>query len=560
MLKFTSSIVICLIFSQLLYPNTADWSRDALIPKGENRENIFNLSIDELKLARSNGLIHAQVYPVNISGLLIPYRPLMNVLNSDSQNPLKLWLYEIGKDVTGFYTESDFYKWLGLSENKSENEPEVYKIPFPNGSRDNFYIGAGLIKTPLGDGLTFSCFTCHAQNLFGRVVVGLTNKRPRANHLFHLAIKTIPHVPTILFKKSSDATDLETEMFVRTKNNLKSVYTKDPETLGLDTSLSQVALSLSRRNADDYATKSSEFEENPRENELERHIADSKPMPWWNVKYKTRWLADGSIVEGNPIFTNFLWNEIGRGSDLHDLEKWMNENQKKIDDLTATVFSTQAPLWTDFFLTNSIDINKAKRGEKIFIHSCANCHGNYEKAWNDHSKIYSDVEILKTLRVVYHEKTPVKDVGTDPGRYQGMKYFAESLNNLAISKKMKTVVVPQVGYVPPPLVGIWARYPYFHNNSIPNLCQLLNPPNQRTKIFVQGPSLNAKTDYDMDCVGYPLGKKMPSDWWSDEEAIYDTTKIGLSNAGHYKMLVNEDGSEKYTLSDKKDLIEFLKTL
>ena len=128
--------------------------------------------------------------------------------------------------------------------------------------------------------------------------------------------------------------------------------------------------------------------------------------------------------------------------------------------------------------------------------------------------------------MIYHESTQVKDVGTDPGRFEGMKYFADDLNRLAISKWMKTKVVPQEGYVPNPLVGIWARYPYLHNNSIPNLCDLMTPPEKRTKVFYQGPSANAATDFDSDCLGYPVGDKIPKPWKTAERK-FDVTREGL---------------------------------
>ena len=376
-----------------------------------------------------------------------------------------------------------------------------------------------------------------------------------------MARGSVPHLPTLLFQLGSKATREEAQMFDRTKKNLVAVDALEPQVLGLDTSLSQIALSLARRNDDEYATKSKYFEEHPRDNELRRKIVDSKPMPWWNVKYKTRWLADGSIIEGNPIYTNFLWNEIGRGTDLKILEKWMKENQETIAELTAAVFATEAPRWTDFNGLKKIDIEKAKRGENIFEMSCSSCHGSYEKGWSrsDAAQL-SYVDLIKTERVLYHEKTPVKDVGTDPARYEGMKYFAENLNRLAISKTMKTTVVPQKGYVPPPLVGIWSRYPYMHNNSIPNLCALVTPPEQRPKTFVQGPSLNIATDYDQDCVGYPIGNKMPAAWKNDKEATFNANISGLSNKGHYEMFLDAYGKEAFTLEEKMDLIEFLKTL
>lgn len=539
----------------------ADWTREARIDEGTNRENIFNLSELELAQIKEKGYNHAGNYPVSVTGLLIPYRPLLNFLESNPSNPLRKLFYELGRDLSGYRSEKALFEWLGLFENNTQNETGIYKIPYPNGKKDNFYLGAGLVDVNGVKGLTFSCYTCHSNFLFGKIVVGLTNKRPRANEFFHMARGFVPYIPNAIFQLGSEATKAETAMFDRTKKNLVSVGITMPQVLGLDTSLSQIALSLNLRNPDAYATKSKYYEKHPRPNELSRKIVDSKPMPWWNVKYKTRWLSDGSIVQGNPIYTNFLWNEIGRGTDLIELEKWMKNNQDKINELTAAVFATNAPLWTDFFGMKKIDLEKAKRGESIFEVNCSSCHGSYEKAWNspDEAQL-SDIDKIKTTKVVYHEKTPVKDVGTDPARYEGMKYFAEDLNRLAISKTMKTVVVPQKGYVPPPLVGIWSRYPYMHNNSIPNLCALVTPPELRPKTFIQGPSVNANTEFDFDCVGYPVGEKIPAHWKKDQQAFYDTRKPGLSNQGHYKMFLNADGSELLSKEEKRDLIEFLKTL
>jgi len=50
-------------------------------------------------------------------------------------------------------------------------------------------------------------------------------------------------------------------------------------------------------------------------------VADSKPAVWWGLKYKNRWLSDGSVVSGNPIFTNIIWNELVTLNDLTDLKK-----------------------------------------------------------------------------------------------------------------------------------------------------------------------------------------------------------------------------------------------
>lgn len=539
----------------------ADWSEHASIPAGENRANIYNLDAKTLELMKTEGYKHAMNYPVTVTGLLIPYQPLLNFFKAEANNPLKKFILQMGKNYTGFKNETEFYEWMGLNQFNSPEATGIYKMPYPNGKKDQFYVGAGLVTTKDGKGLTFSCFTCHSASLFGVTVMGLTNKRPHANKLFHMARQSVPSIPNFVFKLGTSPTEGEVKMFERTKKNILSVEAVVPSVLGLDTSLPQVALSLSRRNIDEFATKSKTFEKDPRYNELETFVADSKPLPWWNLKYKTRWLADGSIVSGNPIFTNILWNEIGRGADLVELLKWMQENKSKIDELTVAAFANEAPRWTDFFPASTINLEKAKKGERLFVNRCQKCHGEYEKAWSSNkASDLNSVDILATTKVIYHEQTPTRNVGTDGQRAEGMKAFADSLNSLAISKWMKTTIVPQDGYVPPPLVGIWSRYPYLHNNSIPSLCALLTRPEMRPKTFVQGPAINPATDYDMDCVGYPVGDKIPKAWLADTEATFVAGKEGLSNLGHADMFIGEEGEELLSVEDKGNLIQFLKTL
>lgn len=553
--------IIILYSLPLLSKVSPDWTQDASIPLGENRKNIYQVDESTLEQLKESGYIHAMKYPVTVTGLMIPYRPIKNQNSFSTSNPLQELLQQIAPEWSPINSETALYKWLGLSKHNGPDATGIYKMPYPNGKPDQFYAGAGIINTPYGEGLTFSCFACHATSLFGTTVMGLTNKRPHANKFFQLGRLVIPRIPENFYRESTKADELEMKMFNRIKKNINSVGGVSPQVLGLDTSLAHVTLSLARRNQDDYATKSTEFERHPRANRLSQFVADSKPMPWWNLKYKTRWLSDGSVVSGNPIFTNFLWNEIGRGTDLQELEQWMQDSSPVIEEITTAVFSTEAPRYTDFFPADSINLEQAKRGEILYQESCSRCHGTYEKAWSSSSSDQLNlVDLLKTTKIIYHEKTPVKDVGTDPQRYQATKYFADSFNQLAISKWMKTVIEPQVGYVPPPLVGIWARYPYFHNGSIPNLCALLSVEKNRPTFFVMGPAVNKETDFDQSCVGYPVGNKIPKKWLYDIEAAMNTRKPGLRNIGHTKMLLDSDGNEKFSTADKKDLIEFLKTL
>ena len=162
---------------------------------------------------------------------------------------------------------------------------------------------------------------------------------------------------------------------------------------------------------------------------------------------------------------------------------------------------------------------------------CSSCHGTYEKAWDGaDATSLAGADLLETTKVIYHAETPIFDVGTDPQRARGMEYFAEALNSLAISEWMKTTVEVQEGYIPPPLEGIFSRYPYLHNGSVATLCELLSPVEERSVSFYQGPSEDA-ADYDADCVGYPVGNAIPAAWAEIEDGLVDTREEGV-NQGH----------------------------
>lgn len=563
-----SLILSLLVFNSLtILAKLPDWSENASIVEGETRADIYGHG-EDLEEVQRKGHLLALKWPVEVTGLMVPYEPLKYFLEAP-KNPLRKLMEKIAEAKLGYSNLDGMYEWLGLNKYpKNDAVDEVLQIPYPteNESYPDFRMGASIIDSPHSPnskGLTFSCATCHSGTFMGKSVMGLTNKRPRANEFFVMAKDYVPKIPSGFFKIATKATQEEKEMFTRTKENLKFVGSVKPQVLGLDTSLPHVALSLHKRKDDEYATKKplSYFERISRgEHKLEKFVADSKPMPWWNLKYKTRWLSDGSIVSGNPILTNFLWNEVGRGTNLHELEKWMKDNQKKINALTAMAFANKAPRWTDFFDESTIDVASAQRGEVVFNDSCMKCHGQYEKRWDqgDTSNL-SVSELIETTRVFYHEKTPVKNVGTDPQRWQATETFAEGLNKLAISKWMKTKVEPQVGYVPPPLEGVFLRYPYLHNNSIPNLCALMQRPSDRPVRFVQGPSVESE-DYDQECMGYPVGDKIPSHWWKERDAIFDTRKAGLRNIGHDRMFWKKDGSARHSQQERRDLLMYLKTL
>lgn len=537
-------------------PLNPDWSADARIsPSG--RPNPYGWDDATLKEKTRAGKLHALHYPIEGTGLLIPARPALKALDAKPGDLLFRFLRGVLSISPDFEDFRGFWKWLGLHEYPA-NEGE---IPFRDGLRPKYPMGVSILNRNGAPGFTLSCAACHSSQLFGRPILGLTNRFPRANLFFIHGQSALQKIHPGVFALLTGATRAEKTMYADSRARMGSIGLKRPETLGLDTSLAQVALSLARRAPTPWAERDRRFESEPRATLLDDLIPDSKPAVWWNVKYKTRFLSDASVISGNPIFTNFLWNEIGRGVDLPELVEWLQTQSSIVEELTTAVFATEAPKWSAYLDASLISVERAKRGEAIFNTNCNHCHGTYEKAW---SMEVPDRPLIETVRVRYFEKTRTYDVGTDSGRRFGMRALAVALNPLEFSKRFGIVIEEQKGYVAPPLEGIWARFPYFHNNSIPNLCALMTPPAARPMTYRSGEVLDRERDFDSNCVGYPLGDATPDHWSKvidKDDHLYDARRPGMSNAGHYeRIFTNRDGSERYTDEQKRDLIEFLKTL
>ncbi|MEZ0392646.1 MAG: cytochrome c [Pseudobdellovibrionaceae bacterium] len=532
-----------------------DWSEGHSIPQ-TGRSNPYELSPTDWAAFNQAGRLHAQIYPVEITGALPPYRPIKNLIENKNNGVFRKWLSKIIRGISNMKSFEDVELFLGLNPYPTESDTGVYSVPYPNGQKPEHRMGTGFITRDGGTGVTFSCASCHSSNLFGKTVLGMTNRFPRTNEFFIKAQSVVSVVPPSLFKAFSKATKEETELYRQSRKNIRYIGAVRPLVRGLDTSLAQVALSLRLRGEDEWAEKDTKYLYNPRYDELLDQPADSKPAVWWNVKYKTRWLSDGSVVSGNPIYTNILWNEIGRGTDLRDLNEWFQKKSQVIEELATAVFSSQAPLYIDFFPAESIDLERAKQGQKIFVQNCAKCHGQYQKNWDVLPESAPLSERLKTYQVLYHQRTPVIDVGTDSFRRRGMKSL-EKLNDLKISKDFGVVIKEQKGYVPPPLVGIWARWPYFHNNSAPSLCAVLTASSKRPKVYWAVAANNPAEDFDSDCNGYPMNlpeQRKKSDY------KYNTQIPGLGNSGHDEGIFLSQGQELLSLEEKRDLILFLKTL
>ena len=225
---------------------TPDWSANATLEEGLPRPDIYGHGVD-LERVKKEGYIHALKWPVKVTGLLVPYEPLKYFLEGSKDTALHRLIEKIGKKKLGYENLDGMYEWLGLNEYPvAPNREGVFHIPYPEQVYPDYRMGASIIQTKHGKGLTFACASCHSGTFMGRSVMGLTNKRPRSNDFFILAKKYIPYIPSGVFRAGTNATLQEKKMFKRTQDNLKYVGAVAPQVLGLDTSLPHVALSLDK--------------------------------------------------------------------------------------------------------------------------------------------------------------------------------------------------------------------------------------------------------------------------------------------------------------------------
>ena len=185
----------------------------------------------------------------------------------------------------------------------------------------------------------------------------------------------------------------------------------------------------------------------------------------------------------------------------------------------------------------AIDQARAAEGKVVFDEVCARCHGTYGEGGS-----YPNLVI------------PIDEIGTDATLAAGASQFApEYVQWFKDSFWGETSrLEPQEGYVPPPLDGIWATAPFFHNGSVPTLEAVLDT----TKRPMHWSRTFDSTDYDQAAVGWKFTATGPqaSEGNAQKRArIYDTTKLGYGNGGH-------DFGDVLLPEERTAVLEYLKTL
>ncbi len=197
-------------------------------------------------------------------------------------------------------------------------------------------------------------------------------------------------------------------------------------------------------------------------------------------------------------------------------------------DVHAYLQTLRAPPWP----FDPPDSEAVERGAAVFTDSCASCHGTH---CDQPAPGFPDF---------------IDDVGTDPARFEAFGSTEAAWVNGGWYGEDHPVEATD-GYLATPLVGVWATAPYLHNGSIPDLLSLLDSSQRPAGWQRVGAEA---VDYDPARVGWRFTTPAGGDPDTLEgRRVYDTSRPGLSNAGH---LYGDALSE----SQRADLLAYLKTL
>ncbi len=261
---------------------------------------------------------------------------------------------------------------------------------------------------------------------------------------------------------------------------------------------------------------------------------DLDPPAWWYLKKKTALYSDGAVTGD---FTRPLMQFTMGEPNGEKIRGWENDFR----DILAYLKSIEKPKYP-----LPIDAKLAQAGAEVFTKTCSGCHGTYDAANYDAAN--------KELGNYPNKVIPLDVVGTDPLRLTKLsKEFRQYMDKTWFGQGGSRHIAEPKGYVAPPLDGVWASAPYFHNGSVPTVYGVLTE-SARPKFFRR---VGTFKDYDTQNLGLkiealnaPAPKEAPGE---ARRRVIDTTLPGLSNAGHpfgFKL------SEK----EKRQVIEYLKTL
>ncbi|MDA7885595.1 cytochrome c [Pirellulales bacterium] len=376
-------------------------------------------------------------------------------------------------------------------------------LPHPNDpSRSMQYV------VDSGGNWTMSCLACHQGQVAGTIVPGI----PNTNYALETFTEEVRLVKMTQGKSFGHM-------------DIGSLLLPLGTTSGTTNAvIFGVALMHHRDAALNIISRSPRFD-------LTHHDMDAPP--WWHYRKRKTLYADGFAPQGSRMLMQFL---LVRENGPEKFLEWESD----FEHVEAWLESLRPPEWP-----GEIDTRLAGKGEEIFREHCGRCHGEYGE-----SEEYPEAVI------------PIGEIGTDRVRFDALTNKERSALNdswfghfgrdaAAIGSRQRPS-----GYVAPPLDGVWASAPYFHNGSVPTLWHVLHSKS-RPSVWRRTP-----VGYDMQKVGLEIEERNVS-WFAEavsdgmpsaqRRQYFDTSKLGKSAKGH-------SYPDALTHLERTAVLEYLKTL
>jgi len=251
---------------------------------------------------------------------------------------------------------------------------------------------------------------------------------------------------------------------------------------------------------------------------------DMDAPAFWNVSRKQKLYCESSAEKGPRPLLQFVLVPQNSGEKI---KSWEGE----FADILAWIESLAPPVYP-----GPIDRDLATVGQRVFEANCVRCHGTQGPGTRSPEKMI-----------------PLAEIGTDPVRLHSLSdEFRQTMHKGWFGEYGKSEYnLEPSGYVAPPLNGIWASAPYFHNGSVPTLWHLLHP-DQRPVVWRR-----TLRGYDHTRMGLEIHSfdDLPAEVQraDDRREYFDTRKTGKSAGGH--LFVND-----LTEDEKRAVLEYLKTL
>jgi mono/diheme cytochrome c family protein len=370
----------------------------------------------------------------------------------------------------------------------------LHPAPFPNGK---YPLGLRETTSLFGKGVTSDCMLCHGGSILGTSYVGLGNSALDIHSLFEDLNKASGRIGKLPFT------------FTNTR--------------GTSEAAAMAVFLLNHREPDLRVRIAGHGFV------LRDDLCEDTPAWWLLKKKKTMYHTGTSDARSVRSIMQFMLSPTNPPSTFE-------REEKTFVDIRAYLLTLGAPKYPF-----DVDSQLAERGKGTFKKTCAKCHGTYGP------------DATYPNRVV-----PLDVIGTDPNRFAGIPRGVGELYNrswLAQETGDGYKVTEPKGYQAPPLDGVWATAPYFHNGSAPTLYHVLNSKS-RPRLFTRSFRTDAEA-FDKDNVGWKIREldhaPPPTAPAHARRMVYDTTQPGRSNAGH-------TFGDHLTDADRRAVIEYLKTL